>query len=137
MTGTVTPPVQGDAFGAGNTVDTMRRAMPSRLQPPVGAFSDRVLAQDLPDLASDRRAEVVAFVERRVASMPSPMRTGVSVAALAIEGGARLVGADRLTRLLVRRPFPITGEYVRLVRSLSYAYIWETWPDTTPTGGRP
>ena len=76
----------------------MRRAMPSRLQPPVGAFSDRVLAQDLPDLASDRRAEVVAFVERRVASMPSPMRTGVRVAALAIEGGARLVGADRLTR---------------------------------------
>ena len=22
-----------------------------------------------------------------------------------------------------------------LVRSLGYAYVWETWPTTTPTGG--
>ena len=26
------------------------------------------------------------------------------------------------------------GEYVRLVRSLAYAYVWETWPDTAPDG---
>lgn len=111
--------------------------MASRLHPPVGAFSDRVLARDLPDLAGDRRAEVVAFVERRIASMPSPMRTGVGLVAYVIEGLGRVVGRDRVVRLLSARPLPVTGEYVRLVRSLGYAYVWETWPDSTPTGGRP
>lgn len=115
----------------------MRRPMASRLQPPVGAFSDRVLARDLPDLTGDRRAETVAFVERRIASMPSPMRTGVALVAVVVEGLGRLLGRDRLAGLLAARPLPVAGDYVRLVRSLSYAYVWETWPDTTPTGGRP
>ena len=25
---------------------------------------------------------------------------------------------------------PSLGDYVRLLRSLGYAYVWETWPDT-------
>ena len=31
-------------------------------------------------------------------------------------------------------PLPLLGEYVRLIRSLGYAYVWETWPQTRPTG---
>ena len=36
--------------------------------------------------------------------------------------------------MLARRPLPVAGEYVRLMRSLTYAYIWETWPDTSAIG---
>lgn len=111
--------------------------MASRLQPPVGAFSDRVLARDLPDLPADRREEVVAFVVRRVEGMPSPMRTGVGSVAITVDGLGRVLGGDRVSRFMAARPLPLLGEYVRVVRSLAYAYIWETWPDTTPTGGRP
>ena len=31
-------------------------------------------------------------------------------------------------------PLPLVGEFPRLVRSLGFAYIWETWPDTSPSG---
>lgn len=111
--------------------------MAMRSTPPIGAFSDRVLANDLPDLDVDQRAEVVAFVQRRVAGMPSPMRVGVGLVAAIVGVSGRLIGADRAVRLVGARPLPLLGEYVRLVRSLGYAYVWETWPDTTATGGRP
>lgn len=119
----------------------MRRPMPTRLlprlQPPIGSFSGQVLARDLPDLTAERRAEVVAFVERRVATIPTPMRTGVGLVAVVVAGLGRLLGGRRVAGLLASRPLPVAGEYVRLVRSLAYAYVWETWPDTTPSGGRP
>ena len=68
-------------------------------------------------------------------ALPSPMRIGVGVVAVAVAGAGRLVGGGRVVRLLAARPLPVLGEYVRLVRSLGYAYVWETWPATTPTGG--
>src|SRR5262245_33430502 len=101
---------------------------------PVAGFCDRLVAHDLPDLPDDRRAEVVAFAGRRIAAMPTPMRLGVGVVSLAVESAGRLIGRARLTSLLARRPLPLVGEYVRLVRSLAYARVWDTWPDTTPTG---
>jgi len=109
----------------------------SRLSPPVAPFSDQLLALDLPDLDEDRRRQVVAFVARRVDGLPSPMKAGVTVVALAVDGLGRALGRRRVVGVLGRRPLPVLGEYVRLVRSLAYAFIWETWPDTTPTGGRP
>ena len=101
----------------------------------VAAFCDEVLVHDLPDLPTERRAEVVAFARRRIRGLPSPMRVGVGAVAVGVAGAGRVVGLGRLVRLLASRPLPIVGEYVRLVRSLGYAYVWETWPATTPTGG--
>jgi hypothetical protein len=44
------------------------------------------------------------------------------------------VGRRRVVRLLAARPLPVVGDYVRLVRSLTYAYVWETWPATAADG---
>jgi hypothetical protein len=111
------------------------RSVPSL--PLVGPFADRLLAADLPALDDHRRAEVSAFTARRVDGMPSVMRIGVvciaAVVRLAVAGprGVAVVG------FLARHPLPLLGEYVRLVRSLGYTYVWETWPDTLPDGGQP
>ena len=67
--------------------------------------------------------------------MPSFTRFGVTVdrrcstAALVAVPGGRAVA-----RFLVSKPLPLLGEYPRLIRSLGYAYVWERWPDTLPTG---
>jgi hypothetical protein len=29
---------------------------------------------------------------------------------------------------------PLVGELARLIRSLGFAFVWETWPDSSPTG---
>ena len=79
----------------------------------------------------------MAFAGRRIAGLPSPMRLGVGVvAARRRRGVGRVVGRPALVGVLARRPLPLLGEYVRLVRSLAYAYVWETWPDTA-TPARP
>jgi len=102
----------------------------------VAPFADVLLAADLPDLPADKRAEVVGFVERRAATVPSFTRFGVTVIGalyrilLAAPGGARIV------RFLAARPIPVVGDYPRLIRSLGYAYIWDRWPDTTSTGAQ-
>lgn len=107
------------------------RSVPSA--PVVGPFADRLLALDLPDLPATRREEVVEFVTRRVDGLPSVMRLGVFVLglgfrlALAVSRGAVVAPASRLS-------LPLVGEYVRMIRSLAYAYVWETWPATSPTG---
>ena len=110
---------------------------PPRFPPagPVAAFCDELIARDLPDLPADRRAAVVGFAGRRIAALPSPMRLGVGLVAIVVGCAGRLVGWRRLVHLLAVRPLPVFGEYVRLVRSLGYAYVWETWPATSPTGG--
>ena len=109
--------------------------MPSFPPPgPIAAFCDRLVAHDLPDLPEERRATVVAFAGRRIAALPSPMRLGVGVVALAVDGVGRLTGRRRLTSFLAGHPIPVLGEYVRLVRSLALAHVWDTWPDTSPTG---
>ncbi len=40
----------------------------------------------------------------------------------------------RVAGALAGHPLPVVGEYVRLLRSLAYAYVWDTWPDTSVTG---
>ena len=103
----------------------------------VQPFADWLLARDLPGLADARRDETVRFVIRRVDGLPTPMALGVAAiaivsrAVLAVPGGHALLGA------LAARPLPVVGEYVRLVRSLGYAYVWDTWPDSRSDGSRP
>jgi hypothetical protein len=105
--------------------------------PPAGfvaAFSGEVLAADLPNLPIERRAAAVEFIGARVEGLPSPMRLGVATAAVAMGAVARLVGTRRVVAALRRWPIPVLGEYLRLVRSLGYAFVWERWPTTGPRG---
>jgi len=110
----------------------MRR--PSTISPPVGRFADVLLSIDLPDLADDRRAEVTGFIEQRVSTLPSFTRFGVVVISFAVDLVSRVIGLERAAGLVTAKPLPFLAEYPRLVRSLGYAFIWETWPDTQPTG---
>ena len=50
---------------------------------------------------------------------------------LIFPGGTIILG------FVARRPLPLAGDYVRLVRSLGYAYVWDAWPDTSPDGSSP
>jgi hypothetical protein len=65
------------------------------------------------------------------------MHLGVLLIAAVVRGLLALPGSSVLVSFLARTALPLLGEYVRLVRSLGYAYIWETWPDTLPDGSRP
>jgi hypothetical protein len=100
----------------------------------IAEFSAQVVAHDLPDLPPDRRAATVAFAGRRIDGLPSPMRLAVGIVAVVVGVVGRVAGTARVVGLLADRPLPVLGEYVRLVRSLTYAYVWETWPDTSVSG---
>lgn len=100
----------------------------------VEEFSERLLAVDLPRLPVERRGETVAFAGRRIATLPSPMRAGLTIVAVIVAAAQRLAGGARVARVLAGRHLPVVGDYVRLVRSLCYTYVWETWPATAADG---
>jgi hypothetical protein len=102
--------------------------------PLVGPFAERLLIDDLPRLLPERRREVASFVAHRVDTLPSFTRFGV----LAIGSVFRLLlsvpGGWAVAKIIMRLPLPFVAEYPRLMRSLSFAYVWEHWPRTTPDG---
>lgn len=100
----------------------------------VGPFADLLLAKDLPQLSPQRRAEVVKFVQRRVRTVPSFTRFGVTVIGLFYRFLIAAPLGTSVAGFVVARSLPVLGEYPRLIRSLGYAYVWEHWPDTTPLG---
>ena len=100
----------------------------------VGPFADLLLTVDLPLLPADRRDQAVQFVQRRSQAVPSFTRFGVTVIGLFYRLLIAIPGGRRTARLLMSQPLPLLGVYPRLVRSLGYAYIWERWPDTLPSG---
>ena len=106
-----------------------------RMPGSVAQFADGLLAADLPLLPGDRRRDAVAFIGRRVRVLPSITRFGVLVIAAAVHAAGVVLGHDRIRRIVLRLPLPLLAEYPRLIRSLGYAYIWETWPDTDVDGG--
>jgi hypothetical protein len=108
------------------------RSVPSA--PLVGPFADRLLAFDFPALDPTRRGEVVRFAARRVDGLPSVMRLGVLIIAAVVRVVMAFPGSDAVLRFLATSALPLLGEYVRLIRSLGYAYIWETWPETRSDG---
>ena len=110
----------------------MRR--PSTISPPVGRFADVLLSIDLPDLPDERRGQVTEFIEQRVSTLPSFTRFGVVVISFTVDAVSRVVGLERTASIVTAKPLPLLAEYPRLVRSLGYAFIWETWPDTRSTG---
>ena len=105
-----------------------------RLDRIVGPFADLLLVADLPQLPAERRAEVVAFVQRRAEAVPSFTRFGITVIALFYRVVIAPPGGSRLALFLVSKPFPVLSEYPRLIRSLGYTFVWERWPDTLPSG---
>ena len=105
--------------------------------PVVASFAERLLALDLPDLPSHHRRDAVEFVGRRVDGLPSFTRFGVIVLGSVFRTLLSLPGGWTVARIVMRLPLPLVAEYPRLVRSLSFAYIWEHWPHTSPTGAQP
>jgi len=101
----------------------------------VARFADGLLETDLPLLTDERRRETVDFIGRRVRMLPSITRFGVLTIGALVDVAGTVAGHDRTRRVVTRLPVPLLSEYPRLVRSLGYAYIWETWPDTTVDGG--
>ena len=107
---------------------------PLSIDGPFGVFADRLLTIELPDLPDDRREPTVAFVCRRADEVPTPLRLGIAGLSLGVGGAARVLGYERVTGALRDTPLPLLGELARMVRSLGFAYIWETWPMTGPSG---
>jgi hypothetical protein len=100
----------------------------------VGRFADGLLAADLPALDESRRRRTVEFIEQRVTVLPSVTRFGVRLIGTGVEVLSRLAGRRRVLDAVTSLPLPLVAEYPRLVRSLGYAYIWETWPATDVDG---
>jgi hypothetical protein len=100
----------------------------------VTVFADRFLTSELPGLPAARRKETVEFTCRRIDTMASVTRFGVFLVAGLHRAMLALPGGTRLSDLIVRLPLPLAGEYPRLLRSLGFAYVWETWPDTCVDG---
>ncbi|MGA9279555.1 hypothetical protein [Ilumatobacter sp.] len=100
----------------------------------VARFADGLLHSDLPRLGEERRREAVDFIGRRVLVLPSITRFGVLVIAAAVDVAGTVVGHERMRGVVTKLPVPLVSEYPRLVRSLGYAYVWETWPDTRVDG---
>jgi len=100
----------------------------------VRPFAQRLLLADLPGLSPDRRDEVSDFAVRRVDDLPSVLRLGVHVIAAPMRLLAAVPGSGNAILWLIHHPLPLIGEYVRMVRSLAYTYVWEHWPQTLPDG---
>lgn len=101
---------------------------------PFGRFAERLLLLELPDLPAERLSVTVEFVCRRAQQVPDPLRLGVTVLALATGAAERAVEPDRVVAFMRTTELPLVGELARMVRSLAFAFVWETWPDTSPTG---
>lgn len=100
----------------------------------VSPFAQRLLSVDLPGLSPAQRDEVTDFAVRRVDVMPSALRIGVTCIAVPMRGLAALPSSGRMIAWLIQHPLPLVGEYVRMVRSLAYTYVWEHWPNAQPDG---
>jgi hypothetical protein len=100
----------------------------------VRPFAQRLLLVDLPGLSAVQRDEVASFAVRRVDELPSALRIGVTCIAVPMRGVVAVPGSGRFLAWLISHPLPIVGEYVRMVRSLAYTYVWERWPHAAPDG---
>lgn len=114
----------------------MSAVTPRRVRTPstVARFAEGLLAQELPLLSDERRRETIDFIGRRVHVLPSLTRFGVLAIGRCVDIAGMVFGQSNVRRLVTTLPIPLVAEYPRLVRSLGFAYVWETWPDTTVDG---
>ena len=97
-------------------------------------FAEELLRRDLPALPDDRRDRAIDFSIGRIRTMPSPTRAGALTVAAIVRLAIATAGADRVVGAMTKLVLPGFGEYVRLIRSLGYAFVFETWPSTAPDG---
>ena len=109
---------------------------PPTPETPTARFAHALLAADLPALPMEQRRTTVQFIVGQVHTMPSLARFGVRAIGLGVDLLSRLAGFDRTICLVTKLPIPLLAEYPRLIRSLGYAYIWETWPATEVDGAQ-
>ena len=102
--------------------------------PVIGSFAERLLLDDLADLPLLRRALVVEFIAHRVDELPSFTRFGVLALGSFFRVLLAIPGGFSIAKTIIKLPLPLVAEYPRLIRSLAFAYVWETWPTTTSTG---
>lgn len=107
---------------------------PLNIEGPFGRFADRLLALELPDLPQVYHDDTVAFICLRVAELPSPLKIGTSVLTYGVGLAQRVAGLDRTTEFLRSTHLPLVAELARMVRSLGFAFVWESWPQTLPSG---
>jgi hypothetical protein len=107
---------------------------PRTVTTPVERFADALLERDLPSLSADRRSTTVAFIGRRVDGLPSVTRLGVVIISRLVDVVGAVAGLQRTIEVVTSVKLPFLSEYPRLVRSLGYTYVWETWPATRIDG---
>lgn len=100
----------------------------------VRPFTQCLLGVDLPGLSSWQRDQVSEFAVFHVDELPSVLRLGCNIIAIPMRGVVALPIGSNVIAWLIRHPLPLVGEYVRMIRSLAYTYVWEQWPDTLPDG---
>lgn len=93
-----------------------------------------ILSTDLPQLEPAKLDEVTTFVEQRIAQLVGPAGTAVRIVRAVMSVLLAPPWRGVTQPFLTRSALPALGDFVRLVRSLGYAYIWEHWPDTMPSG---
>lgn len=94
---------------------------------------DAILRHDLPLLPVAHRKTVTNFTIQRLDTLPQHLFWGVGIIAFVMRVVSLLGGAS-LVLWASHRSIPLVSEFFRLVRSLSYSFVWESWPDTEPTG---
>ena len=92
-----------------------------------------ILRHDLPHLPVAHRKTVTNFVIHRLDTLPQHLFWGVGLIAFVLRIISLLGGASFIL-WIGQRSIPLVSEFFRLVRSLSYSFIWESWPDTSPDG---
>jgi hypothetical protein len=116
------------------SLETIVSTQPLDIEGGFGVFADALLRVELPELPAERRQDSVEFVCRRARVVPGPLRAGLTMLAFATGVAQDSIGVDRVTTFLRHSRLPFVGELSRMVRSLAFAFVWETWPTTTPTG---
>ena len=102
----------------------------------IESFARYLAGRELPGLRSTQCDAIVPFVSTRCAGLPSVMRFGVAVISVIFGVLLKVPGGHNIVAWLCDHPLPILGEYPRLIRSLTFAFVFETWPDTQVDGGR-
>ena len=110
------------------------QTLPAQVIRSIETFARFLAERELPGLSSEKRDEIVPFVVARCGGLPSITRFGVALISLCFGGMFHLLGGRAVVGWLCDHPLPILGEYPRLIRSLTFAFVFETWPDSQANG---
>ena len=113
------------------------QTLPALVIRSIETFARFLGERELPGLSPGKRDEIVAFVVARCLGLPSITRFGVAGISLGFGGLFHLPRGRWVLGWLCDHPLPLLGEYPRLIRSLTFAYVFETWPESHANGATP